>query len=213
MFRKPIFRSCLSSRLIRGSRSSFWKLSIDRSCSCSFPRCIDQMLEKFQPETKAQIRRVTNVQICPVIGRTLNQRKLCENMDSMLKHAKFKFSVGHYQKGVFCDGWVSSLMVVFPNLLLVYNRKQLSSPNPLALPLYRWKLQGWRSIAVEAWMTRAKWEQASIFSSCFCKAAIGCFFFVRKWFAKAENCANLRKGVAFESKAKYDGVNAGRRLR
>lgn len=76
------------------------------------------------------------MQICPKVGKVLNGLRLLQNTNLMWKSAQHKEKVDLFSKGFFFDSWVPSFLLVYPELMVLYERK-ISSERPTVIPLYK----------------------------------------------------------------------------
>ena len=84
-----------------------------------------------------RVEKVTNIQICPQVGRVLNRVGLLMNTNLMFQRAPHKEQIEVLSVGFFYDSWLPAYLLVFPEFAIIYE-EQLTVMRPLVVPLYEY---------------------------------------------------------------------------
>lgn len=78
---------------------------------------------------------MTNIQICPQVGKLLNSAAAAQNTDLLFKQAAHKEKLELLLVGFFWDHWVPAYVLVFPEFVLFFENR-VSARRALVVPLY-----------------------------------------------------------------------------
>lgn len=95
-----------------------------------------QVRDRARRGERLEVRRVTNVQLCPRVGRILNARRLLQNVNSLWKHAEHREQVDFLSVGLLFDAWEPRSMLLYPEFIVLY-RDKASQTHPMVIPLFR----------------------------------------------------------------------------
>lgn len=97
---------------------------------------IEKSLDLGGARQRPRIQKMTNLQICPKIGRILNKAPLFSNANSMWKAAEHKEKIEYFSRGFFFDSWKPAFILLYPNFMILYEQA-LTDTHPKVIPLFQ----------------------------------------------------------------------------